>query len=195
MVPAGVSTLIAGGGGASPLQTHGHVLPLTERSTQTIMDIRRLLAATLVAAAFPIFATAQPRRVPQPPQVQRPSDEERLKELVREWADAVVHADLQKLDRIHADNFSGRAGGRSFNRQELRAALRSGLMKVAAWTIDDVKVEVRGNSAVVSGKSTLTNAVFMGDDYSGEYEWTDRFVKLKDGSWRAVSSQSKRLKR
>jgi len=58
-----------------------------------------------------------------------------------------------------------------------------------------VKVEVRGNSAVVTGKSTLTNAVFMGDDYSGEYEWTDRFVKQRDGTWRAVSSQSRRVKK
>ena len=161
------------------------------------MDIRRLLAAALLAALLlPALAPAQ-RRVPpvQRPPAQQQGDEERLKELVREWADAVVHADLQKLDRIHADNFSGRAEERGFNKQELRAALRSGLMKVAAWTIEDVKVEVRGSSAVVTGKSTLTNAVFMGDDYSGEYEWTDRFVKQKDGTWRAVSSQSKRVKK
>jgi len=160
------------------------------------MDIRRLLAAALLAAAFPVLAPAQGRApaVRRPP-AQQQDDEERLKELAREWADAVVHADLQRLDRIHADNFSGRTEGRSFNKQELRAALRSGLMKVAAWTIEDVKVEVKGNSAVVTGKSTLTNAVFMGDDYSGEYEWTDRFVRQKDGTWRAVSSQSKRVKK
>ncbi|HEX8292258.1 MAG TPA: nuclear transport factor 2 family protein [Pyrinomonadaceae bacterium] len=164
------------------------------------MDIRRLLAAALVAAAFAVSAPAQ-RRVPpvRPPSAQRPpaqqGDEEKLKELVREWADAVVHLDLQKLDRIQADNFGGGAEGRRFSKQQLRAALKSGLMKVAAWTLEDVKVEVRGSSAVVTGKSTLTNAVFMGDDYSGEYEWTDRFVRQKDGSWRAVSSQSKRVKK
>jgi len=65
---------------------------------------------------------------------------------------------------------------------------------VAAWTIDDLKVSIRGNSASVTGRSKLSNAIFMGKDYSGEYEWTDRFVKQRDGSWRAVSSQSKRLK-
>lgn len=158
------------------------------------MDIRRLLAAALLAAAFPAFAPAQ-RRVPpvRRPPVQQQGDEERLKELVKEWADAAVHGDLQKLDRIQADNFSGSTDGRSFNKRTLRQALASGVMKVASWTIEDVKVEVRGNSAVVTGKSTLTNAVFMGDDFSGEYEWTDRFVKQKDGSWRAVASQSKRV--
>jgi ketosteroid isomerase-like protein len=161
------------------------------------MHIRRLLAAALLAALLPALAPAQ-RRVPpaqRPSAQQQQDDEERLRELVREWADAAVHADVQKLDRIQADNFSGSTDGRSINKRLLREALRSGAMKVAAWTIEDVKVEVRGSSAVVRGKSTLTNAVFMGDDYSGEYEWTDRFVRQRDGTWRAVSSQSKRLKR
>ena len=174
------------------------------------MHIRRILAAALLAAAVTTFAAWQRR--PTRPGVQRPpaqqqSDEERLRELVKEWADAAVHADLQKLDRIHADNFSGttedetegkREGKKEekrFNKQALRAALKSGLMKVAAWTVEDVKVEVRGSSAVVTGKSTLTNAVLMGDDYSGEYEWTDRFVKQGDGTWRAVNSHSKRVKK
>ena len=68
-------------------------------------------------------------------------------------------------------------------------------MKVAAWTMEDVKVSVKGNSAVVTGKSTLTTATYMGQDFSGEYEWTDRFVRQRDGGWRAVSSQSKRVKK
>jgi ketosteroid isomerase-like protein len=163
------------------------------------MHIRPILAVALLAAAVTTFAAWQTR--PTRPDVRRPpaqpqqNDEEALKELVRQWADAAVHGDVQTLDRIQADNFSGNADGRSFNKRTLRAALRSGAMKVASWTIEDVKVTVRGSSAVVTGKSTLTNAVFMGDDYSGEYEWTDRFVKQKDGTWRAVSSQSKRVKK
>jgi ketosteroid isomerase-like protein len=160
------------------------------------MHIRRLLAAALLAALLPALAPAQRRTPPvRRPPVQQQDDEERLKELVREWADAAVHGDVQKLDRIQADNFSGNTDGRNFNKRLLREALRSGAMKVASWTIEDVKVTIRGNSAAVTGKSTLTNAVFMGDDYSGEYEWTDRFVKQKDGTWRAVSSQSKRVKK
>jgi ketosteroid isomerase-like protein len=165
-----------------------------------MMYIRRILAAALLAAAavttFAAWQTRPPRPdVRRPPVQRQENDEEALKELVRQWADAAVHADVQTLDRIQADNFSGSSEGRNFGKRMLREALRSGVMKVASWTIEDVKVEVRGSSAVVTGKSTLTNAVFMGDDYSGEYEWTNRFVKQKDGTWRAVSSQSKRVKK
>ena len=161
------------------------------------MYTRLLLAAALRAAAGTTFAAWQRR--PVRPDAPRPSvqqnDEEALKQLVREWADAAVHGDVRTLDRIQADNFSGEAEGRKFGKRMLREALRSGVMKVASWTVEDVKVSVKGNSAVVTGKSTLTNAVFMGDDYSGEYEWTDRFVKQPNGEWRAVTSQSKRVKK
>jgi ketosteroid isomerase-like protein len=163
------------------------------------MYTRLLLAAALLATAGTTFAAWQKRPVrpdvERPPAQRQQSDEEALKQLVREWADAAVHGDVQKLDQIQADNFSGSSEGRNFSKRELRAALRSGLMKVASWTIENVKVEVKGNSAVVTGKSTLTNAVFMGDDYSGEYEWTDRFVKQPNGEWRAVTSHSKRVKK
>jgi ketosteroid isomerase-like protein len=163
------------------------------------MPTRLLLAAAMLAAAVTTFAAWQRRPVnPEarhPPVRRQENDEEALKQLVREWADAAVHRDVQTLDRIQADNFSGTIEGRNFGKRMLREALRSGVMKVAAWTIEDVKVTVKGNSAVVTGKSTLTNAVFMGDDYSGEYEWTDRFVKQPNGEWRAVTSHSKRVKK
>lgn len=72
--------------------------------------------------------------------VQNRNDEEVLKELVREWGNAVVHKDLAKLDAIQGNNFKGSAQGIPFNKRALREALQSQAMEVAAWTIDDVKV-------------------------------------------------------
>lgn len=123
------------------------------------------------------------------------NDEAVLTELVREWANAVVHGDLNKLDQIQASSFKGNAQGIGFDKRMLRAALQSKQMEIAAWSIDDVKVKITGNTAVVSGRSTLTNAKYKGQDFSGDWEWTDRFVKQKDGTWRAVSSQAKRVKK
>lgn len=124
------------------------------------------------------------------------NDEEALKQLVKEWADAAVHADQQKLERFADENFKGNAEGISFNKKTLAAAIRSGQMKVAAWDCNknDMKVSIRGNAAVVDGRCTLSNATYMGKDFSGGWAFTDHFVKQRDGSWRAVSSQSKRIK-
>jgi ketosteroid isomerase-like protein len=159
------------------------------------MRTRRILAAALLAFAFPALALGQRERVaPQRPREQA-ADEARLGQLVHEWADAAVHGDLQKLDAIQADDFKGSTEGKSFDKRMLREALKSGAMKIAAWTIEDVKVSVRGGSAIVTGKSRLTNATYMGQDFSGDYEWTDHFVRQRDGNWRAVSSQSRRVKK
>ena len=61
--------------------------------------------------------------------------------------------------------------------------------------MDEVRVRTRGNEAMVTGRSTLSNATYKGRDFSGNYEWVDQFVKEKDGSWRAVSSHAKLIKK
>ncbi len=144
-----------------------------------------LMAATLLSFSPGVALVSAQNR----------TDEQALREMVREWANAVVHGDVARLEKINDANFKGSAEGISFNNKMLSEALRSKTMEVASWTIDDVKVRMRGNAAEVSGRSTLANAKFMGQDYSGDWEWTDRFVKQRDGSWRAVSSQAKRVKK
>jgi Domain of unknown function (DUF4440) len=153
--------------------------------------MRRILLAAALAAAASAHAWGQ---CSMGQMKHAAGDEAALTQLVREWADAVVHGDIRKLEQIEGENFRGASEGKNFNKKLLHESLRSGAMKVAGWTVDDVKVSIRGNAATVTGRSKLTNATYMGKDFSGEYEWTDHFVKQKDGSWRAVSSQSRRVK-
>jgi hypothetical protein len=154
--------------------------------------MRRILLAAALAAAASAHAWGQCGMGHM--KREAAVDEAALTQLVREWADAVVHGDIRKLEQIEGENFRGASEGKSFSKRLLHESLRTGAMKVAGWTVDDVKVSIRGNAATVSGRSKLTNATYMGKDFSGEYEWTDHFVKQKDGSWRAVSSQSRRVK-
>lgn len=160
-----------------------------------------LLVAAIAVAALTIALGRSEIAVQNKPIQNRPvqniptsNDEEALKKLVHEWAMCTVQGNAQDLEKLMADNFRGNAEGISFDKRMLLEALRSGHMKVADWTMEDVKVSVKGNSASATGRSTLTNAKYMGKDFSGKWVWTDRFVKQRDGSWRAVSSQSKRIK-
>jgi hypothetical protein len=123
------------------------------------------------------------------------NDEEALTKLINEWATHTVQGNAQELERIMAETFKGSAEGISFNKHRLVEALKSGQMKVGEWTIDDVKLSVKGRSASATGRSKLSNATYMGKDFSGDWTWTDHFVKQPDGTWRAVSSQSRRIKR
>lgn len=123
------------------------------------------------------------------------NDEARLKKLVDEWSDAAKRGDINTLERIQASTFKGNAQGIQFNNRMLRSALQSREMSIEGWNNNDVTVVFKGNTATVNGRSTLTNAKYKGMDFSGEWQWTDRFVKQKDGSWRAVSSQARRIKK
>jgi hypothetical protein len=126
----------------------------------------------------------------------RPSsnDEEALNKLMHEWAMCTVQGNTQDLEKIMTENFRGSAEGISFNKQMLFEALKSGQMKVGEWTMEDVKWSIKGNAASATGRSTLRNATYKGKDFSGNWVWTDRFVKQRDGSWQAVSSQARRIK-
>lgn len=151
--------------------------------------MRRFLTGMLAIAALLVLSPSVKTVSAQS------NDEAELKRLVSEWAEAAKRGDVSTLDRIQASTFRGSAQGIGFNGRTLRAALQSGQMSVEGWTIEGVAVRIKGSSATVSGRSTLTNAKYKGMDFSGEYKWTDRFVKQKDGSWRAVSSQARRVKK
>jgi ketosteroid isomerase-like protein len=122
-------------------------------------------------------------------------DEEALKELIDEWAMCVVKGDSEGMEMFMSDNFRGSAEGIAFGKNMLKLALKSGQMKVGDWKIDEVKLSIKGNSALATGSSTLSNATYMGKDFSGKWTFTDRFVRQPDGSWRAISSQSRRTRR
>ncbi|MBA3242830.1 MAG: DUF4440 domain-containing protein [Acidobacteria bacterium] len=127
--------------------------------------MKRIILAVLFAVAMSGPATGQ-RGVARQRAQQPTGDAEKLEQVVREWADAV----LPKLERIKDDSFKGTSEGMNFSKRMFLEALKSGAVKVAAWTIEDVKVSVRGNSAVVTGRTKLNNAVHMGKDYNANQE-------------------------
>jgi ketosteroid isomerase-like protein len=65
--------------------------------------------------------------------------------------------------------------------------LKTGTIKIDAWTPGDMKVRLFGDVAVVTGTHTEKSS-YKGKDTSGKYVWTDVFVK-RQGHWMAVASQ------
>jgi ketosteroid isomerase-like protein len=65
--------------------------------------------------------------------------------------------------------------------------LDNGNLKVTSTSNDDMSVRVYGDTAVVSYRST-DKGMYKDTDISGQYRWTDVFVKQK-GEWRIVATQ------
>jgi ketosteroid isomerase-like protein len=119
------------------------------------------------------------------------STEDELIALEHEWAQAVVHNDMEKLERIvgqeytlAANNFPG--GRTRLSRQEWMATVS--VYEVHSYEFRDSVIHSYGDAAVVLANLDLQGSV-QGEDRSGSFALTDVWVK-RDGRWQVVARSS-----
>ena len=118
--------------------------------------------------------------------------EQTLLQLERDWEQANAKNDTVALERILAPEFvSTDSDGRLTTRAENFARRKSGQVKFTAFTQDDYKVHVIGDTAIVTGRSTI-KGIRDGKDWSGQERWTDVFVR-RNGRWQAVATHASRI--
>jgi ketosteroid isomerase-like protein len=115
--------------------------------------------------------------------------EKELMELEEKWSTALVNRDLEFLGRILAEEFVlTDASGAAQNKGDLLNNLKSGEFVVYSSVCDDWKIRIYGDMAVVIARET-SRAQHLGLDVSGQYRFTDVFVK-RTGMWQCVATQS-----
>lgn len=62
---------------------------------------------------------------------------------------------------------------------------------ITSWVIAEMKVRVYGDAAVVTGRSTVKET-YKGKDFSGQYRWTDTWIKIA-GGWQCVAGHSSEI--
>ncbi len=146
--------------------------------------------AFAVCVAVFLFAVGAQAQTPAQTEVEHATQE--LITLENDWAQAGVKKDIAFLDRILADDFTGTgAEGDVFNKVQELADVKSDAFVATSWVQENVKVRVYGDAAVVTGRSTV-KAQYKGKDASGQYQWTDTFIK-RDGRWQCVATHSSRI--
>jgi ketosteroid isomerase-like protein len=147
-----------------------------------------LAVAVLTITAIPI-AFAQ---TTDSGKKQSGSVEQTLMNAEQEIVDAVVKGDTSVLEKYLADDtiFTD-PGGMVMDKAQFIADLKAGNLKLESSKLDDMKVHVHGNAAVVT-YGTTDKGAYKGKDTSGNYRWTDVFVKRK-GSWQLVAGQGTRV--
>lgn len=71
------------------------------------------------------------------------------------------------------------------------ADVKSGAYVITSGVMDDIKVRVYGDTAVVTGRNTVKGQ-YKGKDISGQTRWTDTWVKSA-GRWQCVATHSSRI--
>jgi ketosteroid isomerase-like protein len=117
------------------------------------------------------------------------NDEAAIIALEHKWEQANVKADVAALDSILADTFiSTTVDGVVRTKAELLGDVKSGEIKYETSKVDDLKVYVYGNAAVVNGR-WHGKFVEKGKADETTERFTDTFVK-QNGVWRCVASHA-----
>jgi ketosteroid isomerase-like protein len=113
--------------------------------------------------------------------------EQDVMRIEQEMLAAVLKGDTSPSERYLADNyvFTG-PDGQSMGKSQSIEDLKSGNLKLQAASLDNSKVQVYGDAAIVTYTSK-DKGTYKGKDISGITRWTDVFVKQK-GRWTIVAS-------
>ncbi len=118
--------------------------------------------------------------------------EQAVMRIEHELLNAFLKGDPSASERHLADTyvFTG-PDGTVQSKAQVMADLKSGDLKIQSASIDDAKVQVHGNTAIVTYGSN-DKGTYKGKDISGKTRWTDVFVKL-NGRWQVVASHGSML--
>jgi len=124
----------------------------------------------------------------------RVSAEQELIKLENGWNDATVKHDCAFFDQILADDYIGTDfDGNVGTKPQFLESLKSAESVITSSITDDMKVRIYGDAAVVTGRTTTVNEQYKGKDISGQYRWTDMWVKDYLGHWRCVAEHVSRI--
>lgn len=100
---------------------------------------------------------------------------------------AVIKRDTAALGPFFNDDFVATLpDGTTQTKAEFLAGLKAGDLVIGSSEMDDTKVRVYGDAAVVTYAST-DKGTYKGADIGGRYRWTDTFVR-RGGKWQIVAS-------
>jgi ketosteroid isomerase-like protein len=148
---------------------------------------RIAIAVSVMVLVFAVAVLAQ-----TPAQTETGSVEQELIKLEKQWGDALVKPDLAFLDQICADDWIFTdPDGNVWTKAQSLSLLKSGEDVYTSLVTDDWKVRVYGDAAVVTARNTVKET-FKGKDVSGQFRFTDTFIKLA-GRWQCVATHTSRI--
>jgi len=115
-----------------------------------------------------------------------------LEQMEKDRAQAVVKKDTATLEKMTADDYQLiDANGKMRGKADTMEAIKSGAISLQSNDVDDLKVQVYGNTAVVTGRSNPKGTI-DGKDVSGPIRFTRVYVK-RNGNWQSVLFQQTRI--
>ncbi len=121
----------------------------------------------------------------------RMTDKEQIIQLYKKMYSAMVNKDKAELERVHDDSFVlVHMTGMRQPKDVYISSIMDGTLNYFSAEHEDMQVEVKGDTAVLVGRSRVTAAVFGGGKHTWRLQLRFQLVK-KNGEWRfALASAS-----
>jgi ketosteroid isomerase-like protein len=143
--------------------------------------MKKTIFVMLIIAAFCCTAAAQ-----------KTADETAVGKFMDEIAAALSKNDAAALEKLYDAEYTVVSPmGKVMNKSERINEVKTGGIKYDSYMIDDRKIRVRGNTAVVISTVNMKGKS-GGADISGQYRVTGVVMKMKDG-WKLFSAQLTRI--
>lgn len=114
-------------------------------------------------------------------------DEQTLKKIQYEWAEARIKGDSSYTRRIEADDCTiVWPDGRIVNKRGDLQSMTD--IAFSEFKIGNLQVRLYGDTGIVVGEGTIKAHNGKEDLLAGKFVWTDTFVK-QGGQWKVVASQ------
>jgi len=157
--------------------------------------VRKRLLIAILTLAVPLIVTGQtrskrPASRNQTKQQTQTADQA-LKDAETQWAEAFKNRDKEALARLLADDFifTDDQGGVHDKAEYIKGATE--MTSVESYKLEDLATRAIGAAGVVTGRWT-GKVMVNGKDASGEFRFTDTFVK-RQGRWQVLASQDTRI--
>jgi len=139
------------------------------------------LLTCLIVAAFPLLLFAQENSEPSPQQ-------KAVLKVEQDWLDACKVGDAKRVEaQLHNDFELTGPTGMVMDKEQYVGAVREKVLVLESAKLDETKVRIYGDAAVVSGLMVVAGR--HGDfDFTGTYRFTDTLIK-HDGKWQKVAGQ------
>ena len=125
---------------------------------------------------------------------QEATEEDDLRAIERARLHALVEADMETANRLHATDFQlVTPGGGTYSKDEYLGGITSGEVDYVIWEpVSEIAVRLYGHAANIRYRSQL-GIRFRGQESVGFYWHTDTYER-KNGQWQIVWSQATQIK-
>jgi ketosteroid isomerase-like protein len=115
-----------------------------------------------------------------------------IEALEMEWRQAQLDNNVSVIDHLLADDYVGiSANGTIETKQQVLAMRKAGTVHFTQLDLNDVKIRIFGDTAVVTSRADLQGT--NGErDISGKYRYT-RVYNRRLGQWKIVSFEASRI--